>query len=306
MAVLPTHLVAVRDSNGFKPRLRTWREHLGRLWQCLTRNNISIMAAGCAFYTMLSIFPGMSALVLTYGLVSDPARIGQRVAELRGVLPVEALKLLSDRLHDLVTAPPQKLGIGLIVSLLIAIWSATSGTTAIMEALTVAYGDEERRGFVWYYVLALLLTIGLVVFGLASLLLIAVVPIVAGYLPLPHLLQALLPYARWVLLALFAVVGLGTLYRLAPDRRRPSWDFLRPGTIAASVLWLGASVGLSFYASYFGSYDRMYGSLGAVVVLLIWLYLTAYIILAGAELNAELERFAAPPAETPDEPEALT
>jgi membrane protein len=282
-------------------RRRNWWRHLGRVWHALGRNNISIMAAGCAYYTMLSIFPAMSALVLTYGLVADPAMIWQHVNALSGVLPGEALKLVTDRLHDLVTAPPQKLGIGLIVSAALAIWSATSGTTAMMQALTVAYGAEEKRNLFHYYGFAVALTVGLLVFGLAALVVIAGVPAAAAHLPLPKLLRHVLPFVGWPLLAALAILGLGTLYRLAPHRERPGWDFFCAGTIAASMLWLVGSAALSFYASHFASYDKTYGSVGAVVALLIWLYVTAYIILAGAELNAELARSQNPPG-SPEAP----
>lgn len=248
------------------------------------------MAAGIAYYAMLSIFPGMSALVLTYGLVADPLAIERHVDALAGVLPNEALQLVSNQLNALVTAPSEKLGIGLVISLLFALWSATSGTSAMMNALTIAYEGKEERGLLHFYGLSLALTVSGVVFVLLALLFIAGVPAAVESLPLPPLWQQILPLSRWPLLAILAFVGVGTLYRVAPNRRRPDWDFLRAGTIAASLLWLAGSAAFSFYASNFGSYDRTYGSLGAVAVMLVWLYVTAYIILAGAELNGEILR----------------
>jgi membrane protein len=170
------------------------------------------------------------------------------------------------------------------------VWSATSGTSAIMNALTVAYECKEERGIFHFYGLAIGLTIAGTIFGVLALALIAGVPAAAAQLPLSPLWHDLLPQLRWPMLALLAFVWLGTLYRLAPDRKPPAWDFLRVGTIAASLLWLGGSAAFSFYASHFGSYDRTYGSVGAVAIMLIWLYVTAYITLAGAELNAEASR----------------
>jgi membrane protein len=275
--------------NGMRRKIGWWGL-LARVWSELGRDNISIMAAGIAYYAMLSIFPGMSALVLTYGLVANPLSIESHVGALAGVLPGEALQLLSDQLHAIVSARPEKLGIGLVVSILIALWSATSGTSAIMNALTIAYEGEEDRGILHFYGLAIALTVGGVVFGLVALVLIAGVPAAATHLPLSPFWHDLLPQLRWPLLAIVAFLWLGTLYRLAPNRARPAWDFLRAGTIAASLLWLAGSAAFSFYASHFGSYDRTYGSLGAVALLLIWLYVTAYITLAGAELNGELLR----------------
>jgi membrane protein len=272
-------------------RKRTrWWTRLGRVWNGLTRDNISILAAGIAYYAMLAIFPGMSALVLTYGLVADPLSIERHVDALAGILPAEALTLLSGQLHGLVSAPPERLGVGLIVSVLVAMWSATNGTSAIMNGLTVAYEGKEDRSILRFYGLALALTIAGAFFLVLALVLIAAVPALGSRLPLPPFWQEILSLARWPLLGLLALLGIGTLYRLAPHRERPGWDFLRGGTIAASLLWLAGSAAFSFYAAHFGSYDRTYGSLGAVVVLLVWLYVTAYIILAGAELNGELLR----------------
>jgi len=253
-------------------------------------NHISIMAAATAYYTMLSIFPGMTAGVLTYGLVADPVAIERFVGELAGVLPAEALTLLANQLHRLVTAAPEKLGIGLIVSVLFAVWSATSGTAALMQALTIAYEGTEDRGLLHFYGLAIGLTVALGLFGLAALLLIAGVPAAVALLPLPELWRQLLPLLRWPLLLALAVLGLGALYRAAPSGESGGWHFLRAGTIAASLLWLGGSAAFSFYAEHFGSYDRIYGSLGAVAIMLVWLYASAYIILAGAQLNGEIER----------------
>jgi membrane protein len=278
-------------------RRSNWWRRLYRVWNSLARDNISIMAAGIAYYAMLSIFPGMSALVLTYGLVADPLSIEGHVSVLAGVLPSEALTLLSDQLHALVSAPSEKLGIGLVVSVLIALWSATSGTSAIMNALTIAYDGKEDRGILNFYGLAIGLTVAGTLFGLLALLLIAGVPAALGRLPLPDFWQQVLAMLRWPLLAILAFVWLGTLYRVAPNRERPAWDFLRAGTIAASLLWLAGSAAFSFYAARFGSYDRTYGSLGAVAIMLVWLYVTAYITLAGAELNGELLR-----ADDPDDP----
>jgi membrane protein len=264
-----------------------WGRRLARVWRALGRDNISIMAAGIAYYAMLSIFPGMSALVLTYGLVADPLTIEHHVDALIGVLPNEALKLLSDQLNALVSAPPSKLGIGLVISVVIALWSSTSGTSAMMNALTIAYDGKEERGLLHFYGLSVALTVAGVGFLLVALVLIAGVPAAAAKIPMPGFWQELLPLLRFPVLAILALFGLGALYRLAPDRREPAWDFFRPGTIAASLLWLAGSSAFSFYAAHFGSYDETYGSVGAVALLLVWLYVTAYIVLAGAELNGE-------------------
>jgi len=267
-----------------------WWTILTNFWARLDRDHVSIMAAGTAFYALLSIFPGMSTLISIYGLVADPATIETQLNSFSGVLPQEALKLLSDQLHALVAAPRDKLGLGLLVSLLIALWSATSGTGSLMQALTVAYEERENRGILSFYGRAIALTIGVGVFALLSLFLIAGIPAVIGSLPLSELSRDRISLIRWPLLAILAVVALGVLYRYGPARRSPCWNCLSMGTIAAAVLWLAGSAGFSFYVARFSSYDKTYGSLGAVVILLMWFYVTAYIILAGAELNAEIEK----------------
>jgi membrane protein len=267
-----------------------WWTILKNFWAEIDRDHVSIMAAGIAFYALLSIFPGMSALISIYGLVADPAAIENQLNSLSGVLPQEALKLLSDQLHALAAAPRDKLGFGLVVSLVIALWSATSGTGALMQALTVAYEERENRGLLSFYGRAITLTLGVGLFALLSLFLIAVIPAVIGSLPISELWRDRISLIRWPLLAILAILALCVLYRYAPARRNPCWHCFSAGTIGAAVLWLVGSAGFSFYVARFSSYDKTYGSLGAVVILLMWLYVTAYIILAGAELNSEIEK----------------
>ncbi len=263
---------------------------IAEVWAELDRDNISVIAAGVAFYGLLAIFPGMSALISIYGLVADPAVIEGQVAALAGVLPQEALKLLSDQLHSLIAAPPAKLGLGLLVSLLLALWSAMSGTGALMRALSVAYEEQDRRGVVGFYGRSLALTLGIGAFGLLSLFLIAVVPAAVDLLPVSAVWRDAFALIRWPILAGIVLIALGCLYRFAPARQTPSWHWVDPGTVAAALLWLIGSACFSFYVERFASYNKTYGSLGAVVVLLMWFYVSAYIVLAGAELNSAIEK----------------
>jgi membrane protein len=267
-----------------------WGGIIAGVWTRLDRDNISVIAAGVAFYGLLAIFPAMSALISIYGLVADPAVIERQVAAWSGVLPQEVLRLLSDQLHGLIAAPPVRLGVGLIVSLFLALWSATSGTGALMRALTAAYEETDRRGVIAFYGRALALTIAIGIFGLVSLFLIAVVPAAVDLLPVPTAWRDAFALIRWPMLAGIVLVALGFLYRFAPARRAPHWFWIEPGTIAAALLWLIGSAGFSFYVERFASYNKTYGSLGAVVVLLMWFYLSAYIVLAGAELNSAVEK----------------
>ena len=272
------------------PPAQAWWRTLAELWSELGANNVSIMAAGVAFYGLLAIFPGLSALVSLYGLVGDPKTVQSLLLSLVGVLPAEAITLLATQLHALVAAPPAKLGLGLVVSLALALYSAMSGTTSLMQALTIACDDREERGLLRFYLTAAALTFGLVLVGVLSLLLVAVIPAVIDLLPLPQGWRAALAYSRWPLLAAIAIAGLGALYRFAPNRCGENWRWISPGAVAAMLLWIAGSAGFSFYVARFGSYDKTYGALGAVVVLLLWFYVTAYIVLAGAELNTVLAR----------------
>jgi len=278
-----------------------WGRILAHAWHEIDRDHIPVMAAGVAFYGFLSIFPAMSALISVYGLVADPTIIGSQVSSLAGVLPQTALELLSAQLHALISAPRDGLGVGLIVSVALALWSAMSGTGTLMQALTVAYEEEEKRGIIGFYGISALLTVGIAAFGLLSLFLIAVVPAVIDWLPFPKAWRDAIDLVRWPILAGLVVVLLAAIYRFAPSRRAERWDWFAPGTIAAALLWLVASAAFSFYVARFASYDKTYGSLGAVAVLLVWLYVSAYIVLAGAEFNAAVEqaRAAREPAALP-------
>jgi membrane protein len=267
-----------------------WGRILANVYDEVTRDNVTIMAAGVAFWTFLSIFPGMSALISIYGLVADPAVIATQVASLAGILPSSSLDLLDEQLHRLIGAPPQALGLGLLISLLLALWYAMSGTGTLMQALTVAYEEQDTRGILAYYAQSAALTIAIAVFGLLSLLLVAIVPAVLEWLPLPSDARSLIGLVRWPILAVSMILALGIIYRFAPGRRHPRWHLLSAGTILAAILWLAGSAGFSYYVANVASYDKTYGSLGTVVVLLMWLYLSSLIVLLGAELNSEIEK----------------
>ncbi len=266
-----------------------WRQIPREVWDELGRDHVSMMAGGVAFYTLLSIFPGLSALISIYGLVADPSGVESQLDALALVLPAEALKLLSDQMYSLVHAPPATLGAGLLFSLLLALWSAMSGTSMLMQALTIACDEKEDRNVVRFYLTAAALTAGLVLSGLLSLLLVEVTPALLDRLPFPDFWREAASFIRWPVLAGLAVTGLAIVYRFAPCRYGKQWRWISPGAIAATLLWIVGSAGFSFYVSRFGSYDKTYGSIGAVVVLLMWFYVTAYIILAGAELDTAIE-----------------
>ena len=266
-----------------------WWGILKRLFADISRDNVSLMAGGVAFYGLLSLAPGFTALVALYGLMFDPSQVQAQIATMEGIIPEEARRLIADQLTTIVQGSSSSLGIGFVVSLALAIWSANSGTSALMQALNVAYGEREKRSVLRYYGTALLLTAAVVLFGILSLTLVAIIPAVVGLLPLGDFGKELVGWIRWPLLTILFAAGLSVVYRYAPSRNQPRWSWVSPGAVVATILWIIGSVLFSLYVEKFATYNRTYGSLGAVVVLLMWFWLSAYAILLGAELNAEME-----------------
>jgi membrane protein len=265
---------------------------LRRVWGRFTSRHLSILAAGVAFYGFLSLFPGLVALVSLFGMIADPAVVEDDLGGLSGFLPGAVTDLLRGQLQAIAAHSGATLSYTFMVGLAIACWSAASAMKALMEALNIAYGEEERRGLVRFNFEALLLTFGAMVMMMLALFGVVVIPIVLQFLAelgVPPRVGDLLAFARWPVLAVFIMAGLAVLYRFGPSRARPRWRWLSWGGVLTTALWLIGSALFSIYVSGFGSYDRMYGSLAAVAVLMLWLELSAFLIILGAQLNAELE-----------------
>jgi membrane protein len=267
-----------------------WWSILKRTYASLNSKNVSILAGGVAFYAMLSIFPALAALVAVYGLWADPATVQRQVSEIRGIIPGEAQNLITTYLKSLVSSGSTKLGISLIVGVLVALWSARAGTLSLIEALNVTYEEPEKRGVIRLEVVALGMTVAAILFAIIALLLIAAVPAILHFLPLGEKLKVFGYVIPWPLLIILISAVLAATYRYAPSRREPKWRWVSWGGVLATLLWLAASALFSAYVAKFGNYDKTFGSLGAVVILLMWLYISAYVILLGACLNAEIER----------------
>lgn len=270
-----------------------WWTILTHTWQRMSKDNLSGLAAGAAFYALLGIFPTLTALVSLYGLVADPNMVARQVTMMEGILPPEVVKLVATWIEIFVQGPPSRFGIGLIVSMLFAFWSAWSATSILMTAIHICYGEEEKRGFVRFNLHAVALTGGLALFGIAALVLVAVLPAALAFLPVPDAWGDVIALVRWPILAGIVIIALAIIYHYAPDRARPKWRWVSWGAVVATTLWILGSVAFTIYVSKVGNYDRTYGSLGAVIILLLWLDLSAYITLIGAELNAEIDRQAA-------------
>jgi membrane protein len=230
----------------------------------------------------------IAALTL-YGLVADPAQVAQQMQALAGSLPEQAQPLIADQLNAIASGRSGALSIGLVVSLLAALWSASSGTANLMRAVNIAY-DEDEEGLLKLRGTALLLTLGAVVFVLVTLTLVAVVPPLLEALQIGVVGTVAAQVVRWGLLIAVIVIALAVVYRVAPDRDAPRFHWASPGALVAAGLWVLGSIGFSLYANNFGSYNKTYGALAVVVVFLLWLFLTSYIVMLGAEINAESER----------------
>jgi membrane protein len=267
-----------------------WRQVIKRAFAESGTDNVSILAGGVAFFGFLAVFPTLIAALTFYGLFADPAQVTQQMNSLAGALPADARNLVRAQLTALSQSSESALTIGLAVSLLVALWSSSSATSSLLTAINIAYDEQETRGFVKLRAVALGFTISAIVFVLIALALIAVVPIMLDYLGLGPLERAVAQIVRWTLLIGVVIVGLAVVYRIAPDRNDAQFRWVTPGALVAAALWVLGSTGFSLYVSFFGNYNKTYGALAGVIVLLLWLYLTSYTVLLGAEINAESER----------------
>jgi len=269
---------------------RGWLQVTKRAFAEAKVDNVPILAGGVAFFAFLALFPALIAALTIYGLVADPVQVAWQMQGLAGLLPDSVQPLIADQLHAVAASSDSALGIGLVVSLLAALWSASGGMTNLIRAINVAYDEEESRGFLKLRAIALTLTLGAVVFVLVSLALVALMPVAFDALGLGGVGLLLAQLLRWVLLAGLVVVALAVAYRVAPDRDPPRFAWVSVGAVVATALWIIGSAAFSLYVNNFGSYNKTYGALAGVIVLMLWLYLTGYIVLLGAEINAESER----------------
>jgi membrane protein len=258
---------------------------LKRIWRRVGDLNVSMVAAGVAFYAMLAIVPGLIAMVAVYALLSDPSHVQEQVAPVVRTLPTDVASVLDHQLTDAVAAKRGGVTIGLIASLLGTLWAASGGVNALTRGLAIIWGGD--RSAVRQRLVSVALTLGALVAATVALALIAVFPVVLGHLGLGRAARFGVQVLRWLLLLVLLVAALAIVYRLAggsSDR----WRFVSWGVGVALALWTLGSVGFTVYVSNFGHYNQTYGSLAAVIVLLLWLYLSSFAILLGAVVDAEL------------------
>ena len=266
-----------------------WKDIALRVKDEMSNDNLSMIAAGVAFYILLAIFPAIAALVSIYGLFADSATVQQHVQMLGQFIPQEAMAIIEEQMQRVAGSAKGALGFGVAIGILAAIWSAAKGMKALIEALNIVYDERETRGFIKLNLIALGLTLGLILFIIVTLGAIVVLPALFGNLGLGNLVQDLIAILRWPALAIALMIVLAILYRFAPDRDKPRWQWVSWGAVAATVLWIIGSIAFSWYVQNFGSYNKTYGSVGAVVILMMWFWISAYVILLGAETNAEME-----------------
>ena len=265
-----------------------WRDILLRTKNEISDDHVSMIAAGVAFYGLLAIFPAIAAIISTWSLAFDPQQIEQQIEQLSSHLP-QAGSIISDQARKIASGAGTGVSLTAIGGVLLTIYSASKGMKALMEGLNIIYDEDEKRGFIKLNLVALGLTLGMIVVLIISLGLIMVAPALVSGLGFGSTIETLVTWLRWPILFVVAIVGLGLLYRFAPSRDQPQWRWVSWGAVLATVLWLVASIAFSIYVQNFGSFNETYGSLGAVVILLTWFWVSAFIVLMGAELNAEME-----------------
>lgn len=266
-----------------------WKDILWRTYEQIGEDRLLAVAAGVVFYGLLALFPAITALVSSYALFAEPKTINDHLAFLSDVLPGGTFSIVQDQVGRVLSKGEAKLGAAFAVSLVLAIWSANGGMKAIIDALNVVYDEREKRGFVKLNAVSLAFTLGGLLAVLAAIGLVVATPILLSLVGLGRVGDALLEYGRWPALALMILIGLAVLYRFAPSRRSPKWKWVSVGSVLATILWLLGSALLSYYLANYANYDATYGSLGAAIGLMMWMWMSTTVVLFGAELNSEIE-----------------
>lgn len=266
-----------------------WKDILVRVYHGISEDRILLVAAGVTFYLLLSIFPGIAALVSIYGLFADPADIAGHLDALTNVAPGGAIELLREDMTRLASNGGTTLGLGFVVSLAVSLWSTNSGVSAIFDALNIVYGEKEKRGLVRFYLTTLTFTLASVVFILLTIAVVVLLPVVLNFIPLPGGTDLLVKIARWPTLFVLTALALAVLYRYGPSRAEARWRWITWGSAFATVTWIAASVLFSWYVGNFGSYNKTYGSLGAIIGFMTWIWISIIVVLVGAKLDAEME-----------------
>jgi membrane protein len=269
--------------------LAGWNDIFWRVARSVPENRLVANAGSVAFFALMSIFPAVATIVSLYGIFADAHTIITHLNLLSGIFPRGVLELIKQEVLRVAEKSNNTLSVAFLVGLLVALWSANSGMSSLFDALNVIYGEKEKRSLLRLYTATLTVTLAFLVFVVAALMAVVILPLAwsfAGFTTSTHIFAE---FARWPVLLLLVTTALAIIYRLGPSRRDAKWRWVTWGSVAAACAWVGASMLFSSYVTAFDSYDRIYGSLGAAVGFMTWIWLSVFIILLGAELNAEME-----------------
>jgi membrane protein len=267
-----------------------WRAVLKRAFAFMSTDRVTLTAAGVSYYTLLALFPALAALVSVYGLITNANSLSAHLDTLAGIVPESILGFISGELNRLIQNSPGRLGISAAVSLLVALWSANGGVKSMFWAMNMAYDTEEQRSFIKLNLITLAFTLAAMVVFVVVINALVVIPLLVGALELGALGSLLGTVIPGAIAFVMVYAAIAVVYRFGPSRPPAGWRWITPGAVAAAIVWLIASVGFSFYLSNFSNYDATYGTLGTAIGLLIWLYISAFIVIVGADVNAELEK----------------
>ncbi len=266
-----------------------WKDIAWRVWANVNAHRVMLIAAGVTFYLLLALFPALAAFVSLYGFVADPVTVGDHISFLGGLLPSASLDLINAQLEALAEQRPEALSFGFVLGFLIALWSANNGIKSMFEAMNVANQENEKRSFVRLNLISFCFTLGAMFLAIAFIFTVGVVPAILALLRLDDFGPTLIAALRWPAMLLIIVTGISLLYRFGPSREPAKWRWLSWGACFASVVWIVTSLGFSFYLQNFADYNATYGSLGAVIGFMMWTWISAMIVIVGAEINAEME-----------------
>jgi membrane protein len=268
---------------------RGWKDILFRVWKNIGKDRVIVVAAGVTFYSVLALFPAIAALVALYGLFADPTAITSHLDSIGGFVPGGAIEVIRDQITRVASQGRTTLGLTFLAGFAASLWSANAGMKSLFDALNLVYNEPEKRSFVWLNVISLSFTVLTILFALVAMGAMVIVPVALNFLGLGGSTELIFKIARWPALLIVVTLALAILYRYGPSREKPQWRWITWGSGVAAVSWLVVSLLFSWYAENFGNYNRTYGSLGAIIAFMFWIWLSIIVVLIGAELNAETE-----------------
>jgi membrane protein len=268
---------------------RGWKDIVLRIYHNISDHRVIAIAAGVTFYVLLAIFPAIAALVSLYGLFADPKTIADHLASASSFLPGGAMDILGEQLQRLTAQPGGRLGLTFFSGLAISLWSANAGMKALFDALNIVYAEKEKRSFFKLNAVSLAFTVGGLIFALVAIGAVVVIPVLLNFIGLGKATELLINLGRWPVMFVAVALWVAVIYRYGPSRDTPQWRWVSWGSAFASLAWIVLSILFSWYAAHFGSYNKTYGSLGAAIGFMTWIWLSTIVVLLGAELDAEME-----------------